>query len=131
MSTRKKIMICDDEVHVEAALRSKLTSAGFDVVGCADGEEAWEHIENELPNLLITDYHMPRLNGLQLIERIRECEQTQHLDVFILTGRSLDQSFREMADRLGILGLIPKPFSPRDVLRRVERAIELQTLQVR
>ena len=67
-----KVLLCDDEIHILRAAEFKLSRAGFDVRCATDGQEAWEAIERERPDLLITDFQMPRLNGLDLIQRIRQ-----------------------------------------------------------
>jgi two-component system alkaline phosphatase synthesis response regulator PhoP len=120
----KQILVCDDDLHIVAAAGFRLRSGGYDVIGAGDGEEAWEQIQNHVPDLLITDYCMPRLDGIELCKRIRDCERTRHLPIFLLTAKSLDRALPALADEFGVLDLIPKPFSPRDLLRRVDQALE-------
>lgn len=119
----KQILICDDELHIVAAAGFRLRSGGYDVVGASDGEEAWQLIQQDLPDLLITDYCMPRLDGLELCQRIRDCDRTRHLPVILLTAKSLNGELPKLAKECGVLELITKPFSPRDLLRRVDRAL--------
>ena len=107
----KQILVVDDELHILVAVRAKLSSVGYDVVTCNDGEEAWEQIQTDLPDLLISDYAMPRLDGLQLCERIRNCPRSQNLPIFLLTGKWLDKPLRDLVKKFGVLDLIPKPFS--------------------
>lgn len=119
----KQILICDDELHIVAAAGFRLRSGGYDVVGASDGEEAWQLIQQDLPDLLITDYCMPRLDGLELCQRIRDCDRTRRLPVILLTAKSLNGELPKLAKECGVLELITKPFSPRDLLRRVDRAL--------
>jgi CheY-like chemotaxis protein len=119
----KQILLCDDELHIVAAAGFKLRSAGYDVVTAGDGEEAWELIQQNVPDLLITDYCMPRLDGLALCEKIRDCERTRDLPVFILTAKSLDPALPGLAEKFGVLKVITKPFSPRNLLQQVDRAL--------
>lgn len=118
-----KILVCDDEVHIVRAVQFKLARGGFDVRCAADGEEAWQAIERDPPDLLITDFQMPRLNGLDLIRRVQERRGARHLPVIVLSAKGFKLSPRELAERWGVLGVMDKPFSPRELLRLVESAV--------
>jgi len=63
MGTNKKILVADDESHILHVVSLKLRNAGFQVVTARDGQEALELAQQEMPDLLITDYHMPQLSG--------------------------------------------------------------------
>lgn len=122
-----KVLVCDDEIHIVRAVQFKLSRAGFDVRCAADGEEAWQAIEHDPPDLLVTDFQMPRLNGLELIRRVQENEQTRAMPVIVLSAKGFKLSPRELAERWGILGVMDKPFSPRELLRLVESAVGQRT----
>lgn len=117
------ILICDDEIHIVRAVQFKLTRSGYDVRCAADGQQAWREIERRPPDLLITDYQMPNMNGLALIERVRERAETRGLPVIVLSAKGFELSLQELADRWGVLQVMDKPFSPRQLLRLVEMAL--------
>lgn len=119
----KRILLCDDEIHILRAAEFKLKRAGYDVRIAGDGEEGWEMIQEEMPDLVVTDCQMPRLDGLGLIARAREHETTRELPFFMLTAKGLELSHAELAERLKVLGVISKPFSPRDLLRSVDEVL--------
>lgn len=123
----RTILLCDDEVHVVRTLGLKLQRAGYAVATAADGLEAWNLIQRELPDLLITDVFMPRLDGLQLCQRIRGTAATRGLPIFLLTGRGHQIDAGEVLRKWSILDIIAKPFSPRDVVARVNRALETES----
>ena len=116
----RRVLLCDDEIHILRAAEFKLSRAGYDVVRANDGLEAWEEISRHLPDALITDCQMPRLDGIGLCQRIRENPATQHLPILMLTAKGYELSRREMKEQLGILEVLAKPFSPRELLRRVD-----------
>lgn len=116
----KKILLCDDELHILRAAEFKFQRAGYDVRCAGDGEEAWELIEAELPDIVVTDYQMPRLDGLGLAERMKHDPRTTHIPVIVLTARGFELSPEELRERYGIRLMLNKPFSPRDLSRRVE-----------
>jgi DNA-binding response OmpR family regulator len=124
----KRVLLCDDEIHIIRAAEFKLARAGFDVECVSDGQFGWEAIERQAPDLVITDCQMPRLGGLQLIERIRANPTLKDLPVMMLTAKGFELSSEEMAQRWNVLAIIAKPFSPRDLLRRVEEVLTPERL---
>lgn len=118
-----RILLCDDEEHILHAAQIKLARAGFAIECAHDGEQAWEAILRNCPHLLVTDCQMPRLNGLDLVRRIRQDDRTRHLHVLMLTAKGLELSHAELQRQLGILAVISKPFSPRELLRRIDKAL--------
>ncbi len=123
----KRILLCDDEIHILRAAEFKLKRAGYDVRIASDGEEGWAQIQQEMPDLVVTDCQMPRLDGLGLIARAREHEATRKLPFFMLTAKGLELSHTELADKLKVLGVISKPFSPRDLLRSIDEVLQPAT----
>jgi two-component system alkaline phosphatase synthesis response regulator PhoP len=119
----KYVLMCDDEPTIIRAAEIKLTRAGFEVQIKPDGQAAWESILERRPDLLITDCQMPRLGGLELLKRIREHEATRDLPVFMLTGKGFELPIDELREKYGLLGVIAKPFSPRELLSTVEATL--------
>jgi DNA-binding response OmpR family regulator len=120
----KRVLLCDDEIHILRAAEIKLTRAGLDVTCANDGEEAWQAICEQKPDLLVTDCQMPRLAGFGLVRRVRGDERTKDLPVLMLTAKGFELAQREVADEWGILAILAKPFSPRELLRCVEQVLE-------
>jgi len=71
MSAVKTILVADDETHILHVVSLKLRNAGFTVITARDGQEALDLALSEVPDLLITDYHMPQLSGLELCRRLK------------------------------------------------------------
>lgn len=117
------ILLCDDEPHILGAARYKLASAGYEVECAADGEEGWQAICCRRPDLLITDCNMPRLSGLELLERVRQTPTLACLPAIMLTAKGLELSRDELRERLNVFALVGKPFSPRELLRLVQAAL--------
>ncbi len=122
----KRILLCDDEIHIIRAAEFKLTRAGYVVECAADGELGWQAIQRCKPDLLITDCQMPRLSGLGLIERIRSTPETSDLLIYMLTAKGFELSPRDMAEKWNVLGIIAKPFSPREVVNVVNQALQME-----
>jgi len=123
----KHILLCDDEIHILRAAEFKLKKAGYDVRTAGDGLEAWEAIQQQKPDLLITDCQMPRLDGLGLVQKVRENPATADLPVFMLTAKGFELSQDDLARKWSISAVIAKPFSPRELLQRVDSILQEAT----
>ncbi len=123
----KRILLCDDEIHILRAAEFKLKRAGYDVQTAGDGQEAWEAICQQKPDVLVTDYQMPRLDGFELVQRVRENPDTEDLPVLMLTAKGYELSQEELAEKWNVVAVIAKPFSPRELLRKVEGILQGQT----
>ena len=108
----KRILLCDDEIHILRAAEFKLKRAGYDVRIAGDGQEAWEAIQQPKPDLLITDCQMPRLDGFGLVRTVRENPATADLPILMLTAKGFELSHEELAAKWNVLAVIAKPFSP-------------------
>ncbi len=111
------ILVVDDEPHIVNVLSVKLQKAGFDVVCAMDGQAALESAFKATPDLVITDYQMPRLNGWELCDALARNESTRSTPVIMLTARSHNIS-EDDARAINIKAMIGKPFSPREVLNK-------------
>jgi CheY-like chemotaxis protein len=120
----KQILLCDDEVHILRAAEFKISRAGYSVRCAADGQQAWELIEELPPDLLVTDCQMPRMDGLQLIEKIRQDARFADLPAVMLTAKGFELADQAIAERFGIAAILSKPFSPRELLHCVEMVLE-------
>ncbi len=121
----KRILLCDDEITILKAAEFKLTSCGFEVECANDGLAGWEAIQRQRPDLLVTDCQMPRMNGLELIERVRSIPELQTLPIFMLTGKGFELSQEELAKKWNVIEVLGKPFSPRELVAKVIAALKL------
>ncbi len=118
-----QVLICDDEAHILQAVRFKLQRAGLEVLMAHDGAEAWELIQQHRPDLVVSDCQMPRMNGLELIERIRSWEPTAQIPVIMLTGKGYELSPELVHEKLRVAALFTKPFSPRELVAKVQQLL--------
>ncbi len=118
----QRILVADDEAHIRHVVSMKLSNAGYDVVTATDGEEALEACLAEKPDLVLTDFQMPYMSGLEFSMRLRENEQTKDIPVIMLTARGFDIEPHEMI-AAGIVDVVSKPFSPREVLGKVQEIL--------
>jgi CheY-like chemotaxis protein len=115
------ILIADDESHILNVVSLKLRNAGFEVATAADGGEALAKARQLRPALLITDFHMPVMDGLELCRKLGA--DGQGTPAIMLTARS-DQLSEEEMHGSGIVEVLSKPFSPRQLLAAVTRHLK-------
>lgn len=119
----KTILVADDESHILNVVSLKLRNAGFNVVTARDGQEALELAQAERPDLLITDYHMPQLSGIELCRRLKQEAATSRIPAIMLTARGYNLEPGD-TEQSGILRMLSKPFSPRQLLTTVTEVLE-------
>src|SRR5919201_1761842 len=110
------ILICDDEADIRELLRELLGRAGYDVLECANGQEALRALYGSSPDLVILDVSMPTLDGWATLERIRDVSD---VPVIMLTARS-EELERVRGLKAGADDYITKPFGRQELLARVE-----------
>lgn len=123
MKTAHSILLCDDELHILRAAEFKFQRAGYRVYCAADGEEGWSLMQENLPDIVVTDLQMPRLDGIGLAERIRNSPTTAHIPVLVVTAKGFEISADEFREKYGIRQVLHKPFSPRELMRIVEQIL--------
>ncbi len=117
-----RILVADDEAHIVQVLSVKLRNAGYEVITAVDGEEAFELACQNSPQLIITDFQMPYMTGLELCKALAAKPATSGIPVVILTARGYALEDADLA--IGnIRKVLAKPFSPRNVLQLVEELI--------
>jgi len=121
--SEKTILVADDESHILHVVSLKLRNAGFKVLTARDGQEALEVAQQQHPDLLITDYHMPQLSGLELCQRLKQDAATCNIPAIMLTARGYHLEPQD-TQQSGILRMLSKPFSPRHLLSTVNEVLE-------
>ena len=114
-----RILVVDDDPHIRELLMFALDKAGMRPSEASDGEEAFAAITREMPDLMILDINMPRLNGLDLCRRLRAGNPAAAaLPILFLSSRD-DEIDRIVGIEIGGDDYVVKPFSPREVVARV------------
>jgi CheY-like chemotaxis protein len=120
----KKVLLCDDEVHILRTAEIKVQRAGYDVRIANDGQQAWDLIQADLPDLLVTDVQMPRMDGLELVRRLRDNPATRELPIVMLTAKGFELATQELIGRWNVTAILSKPFSPRELVRLIDLALQ-------
>jgi two-component system chemotaxis response regulator CheY len=117
------VFIVDDSVTVLMSMEAILCKGGYTVAKAATGEEAVTKLQGGLkPNLIITDIHMPGMNGIELIRKVRTMPGIQFVPILVVTTES-QQAKRDEARAAKATGWLVKPVRPDDVLKVVKQIL--------
>ena len=118
-----KVMLAEDSTPLRGIIRQMLAGLGFDeIVEAGDGQEAWEQLEQESFDLLLTDWNMPRMSGLELLQKVRASDQLKKLPVVMLTTRNNKEDIIS-ALKAGVNNYVTKPCKSADLQEKIEKAI--------
>jgi len=118
-----RILIVEDEPDVLLLLENRVRGAGHDVQSASDGERGLELALAEEPDLIILDWMMPKLDGIEVLERLRADQVGGGIKVLMLTARS-QQNDVDRAFAAGANDYIVKPFSSRELVERIATLLE-------
>jgi len=116
---KRKVLVVDDEIHIVHVVSIKLRNNGYEVDTASDGAEAFESACRDKPDIIVTDFQMPVMTGLELVEKLRKNETTKDIPVIMLTARGFAVE-DEQKEELDISEFLSKPFSPKELLRSIE-----------
>lgn len=119
MALKPKILLIEDDQSLTELIRYNLESNGFDVVCVDDGEEGLLQAEETPPDLILLDWMLPNLSGIEICRRLRRNEETAHVPVIMLTARA-EESDRIRGLDTGADDYVTKPFSPRELISRIQ-----------
>ena len=118
MGLGRSVLIVDDEPNIVISLEYLLRRAGYEVLVARDGQQALETIARAPPDLVLLDVMLPRLNGFQVCQKLRENPAWAGVRVLMLTAKGREAEVSKGL-ALGADAYITKPFSTRDLLARV------------
>jgi len=121
-----RILVVDDDPVMTRLATFVLESAGYQVLVANDGQRALDLLDREIPSLVLSDLAMPGIDGLELLQRIRDRADTADLPVVMLTARG-EESAPRQAEAAGANGYLTKPVSRAEMLAEVERHLSPNT----
>lgn len=118
--SRASVLVVDDDSSIRQVMQELLGDEGYAVRLAANGRQALEQIETQVPSLLVTDYEMPEIDGERLVERVR----VRHplMPILMITSRFVSDVRRE-AERLGVSAYLYKPLDLEVLLGRISAAL--------
>jgi len=118
----KKILLADDSVTIQKIIELTFEGEGFDLEVVGDGQEAFERAKASPPDIILADFTMPGLSGMDLCRRIREHPVLNPVPVVLLTN-SFDEFDRSEGDAAGVTAYVEKPFESQSLIDRVHEIL--------
>lgn len=122
MTRTIRILVVDDEPAIREMVGFALTREGFEFLEARDAEEAQTRIADDNPDLLLLDWMLPGVSGIDLARRLKSHPDTQELPIIMLTARS-DEAHKVKGLEIGADDYVTKPFSPRELVARVRAVL--------
>jgi CheY-like chemotaxis protein len=121
-AARPVVLVADDDEDILALVGLRLERAGYEVLAARDGVEALEIVDARTPDIAVVDVMMPRMDGHELVRRLRARAETRSIPILVLTAVVHDR----VADASAAAGAdahMRKPFSPRELVARLDELV--------
>lgn len=120
--TRTKILIVDDELDTLLPLKRALEMDDFNVIEAQDGVEALEKVRAEIPDLVLLDLMLPRINGFEVCQRLKQDEATNSIPIIMLTAKG-ETSDKIEGMEIGADDYVTKPFNLDELKARIKAVL--------
>jgi len=126
MATNAKILLVDDDMTLHGMYAERLKAEGYNIISAYDGEEAIEKVYKDMPDVILLDIMMPKINGIDVLKKIREDEKTANIPVILLTA--LVQEINKIKDMMKPYDqyLIKSEIMPAQVITAIEKSLSLR-----
>lgn len=117
-----QILVVEDEPAIQTLIAANLVRAGHEVITVGDAEEATRRLSAALPDMILLDWMLPGMSGLDLARRLRSDTRTRGVPIIMLTARG-DEADKVKGLETGADDYVTKPFSPRELLARIQAVL--------
>ena len=119
----EQVLVIDDSPTITKVVQLVLTKAGYHVATAADGEQGLVAVRASRPDLILLDFVMPRMNGYQFCRELTADAKLRDIPVILMSAKG-DQVGERFVKVMGIVDYITKPFSPVELMARVQRLVK-------
>ena len=119
---KKKVLVVEDQLDMLMGLKDNLEFEGYEVITAVDGLKGLEIARTEKPDLIILDWMMPEMSGIDICKQLKSDPELNHIHIFMLTAKGQDAD-EHMGFQCGVERYITKPFSPKSLLEMVQETI--------
>jgi len=121
----KKVLIAEDTPDLFELLSDKVSAAGFTVIPAKDGDEAWERICSDDPDVILLDLMMPKMSGFEVLEKLRRNPPADKWQPVVIVSALSDLDTMKRTFAMEAEHYITKPFQPDDVIRAIRKMLKL------
>ena len=123
MTAKPKILIVDDDREILGAIDDILASKGYTIFTAGNGIEGLAAVDNETPDLVITDISMPDMEGIEFIKKL--AQRKLHIPVIAMSGNPIGKRFMQATVLFGAIDTLSKPFTGQELTAKVNKALSL------
>ncbi|MEO1529625.1 MAG: response regulator [Planctomycetota bacterium] len=124
MSAPPKILIVEDDPVFRRVLEFSISKAGLSIETAVDGEAGFERLMEGGISIMVTDFQMPRCNGLELLQRLQAVEDYQRPPAILCTAKGLELNGDALRAQFNLSGILHKPFSPRKLTELIMHCLD-------
>ena len=118
----KTILLADDEANLRTLVHTTLEDPRYRIIEAADGVTALEAARKDIPDLVILDWMMPGMTGIEVAKALRQDAATAHIPIIMLTAKGQEKD-KAQGRTCGIDAYLVKPFSPLELLEKVQEIL--------
>ena len=120
---RKKILVVDDEADLVEMVAMRLEASNFEVIKAYDGSMGLDMARNELPDLIVLDLMLPKIDGYKICRMLKFDEKYKHIPIILFTAKAQDTDKKLGAD-VGADAYVTKPFESNVLLSKIEQLLK-------
>ena len=119
----KKILLVDDEPDIVTSVKARLEAGGYQVIVAVDGQQALESVRKEIPDLIILDLMLPKIDGYKVCRLLKFDDKYKHIPIFMFTARA-QESDRKLGEEVGADAYILKPFELKGLIEKIKETLK-------
>ena len=123
ITTAPLIMVVDDSLTVRKITSRLLSREGYQVVTAKDGIDALQQMQESMPDVMLVDIEMPRMDGFELTKNVRGDAKTKHIPIVMITSRTAEKH-RNYAKELGVNAYLGKPYQEEELLGHIQEFLK-------
>ncbi|MDI6735946.1 MAG: response regulator [bacterium] len=117
----RKILIIDDDKCIIEITRVVLEINGYEVLNAFDGEEAMAKVRHEIPDLIMLDLLMPKMDGWEVYNQLKEYSKTAHIPIILVSALDKDT---QMNKEMDVEGYLEKPFEINELIEKINNVLD-------
>jgi CheY-like chemotaxis protein len=121
----KKILIVEDEDVLRKTLAEYLTDEKFNVLSAADGEEGLKLAEKEIPDLILLDIILPKVDGYEFLERMKKNEKTKDIPIILLTNLESAEDIQKAFEKGATTYLVKSDYKLEDIAKKIKNTLKI------
>ena len=120
------VLVVDDYGENVELLKELLTASGYDVTTAYDGDEAVNKVKQQIPDLILLDIMMPKMDGYQVCEALRANDETKEIPIIFVTAKTEVKDWTHAIFNVGVNSYITKPINPKKLLDKVKSVLKMK-----